>query len=130
VAAKKKSARKAAKTSNAKGKKGKGKKKAGNGGGHDHGGEVSRKKLADAITTILEMGYPEGHCNLPDICSHLKELSIWLRWFDNDYTRLREAVCNVERKAWNEGTATNAKRFCTPNSGIEPEKPKKPPVWT
>ena len=88
------------------------------------------RRLAEAITTIVEFGMAGEKCTPENICKHLKKLGEWLDWFEMDYTRLRVAVCNVERMAWNEGTATVDRRFCHPGSGTEPDVPKKPPIWT
>jgi len=69
------------------------------------------------------------NCNTADICTYLKRLGIWLVWFQLDYTRLRRAVCNVERRAWG-GPGDPALRFCTNGPGSEPADPTPPPIWS
>lgn len=71
-----------------------------------------------------------GDCSLDQVCKFLRELSDWLKWFDADYTKLRRAMCNVERKAWGESGSTAARRFCTGGGVDEPPAPTRPPVWT
>jgi hypothetical protein len=69
-------------------------------------------------------------CDLADICKYMKELDVWLKDFIKDYTNVRKALCNVERQAFNEGTGTQAGRFCKAGShGSEPAQPTDPPGW-
>jgi hypothetical protein len=62
------------------------------------------------------------------LCRFLVELDVWLKWFHADYTKVRIALCNVERRAWGEG-GTTAKRFCKNGPGDDPPPPPKPPTW-
>jgi hypothetical protein len=76
------------------------------------------------------LGGTRHQCDQADLCKYMKELDVWLKWFIQDYARLRKAVCNVERKAFAEGTETQALRFCTAGShGNEPNQPTDPPGW-
>jgi hypothetical protein len=69
-------------------------------------------------------------CNVPNICKFLEDLSKWLKWFHGDYTKLRIAVCNVEKEAF-ASSGINAKppKFCSGGPGNEPAPPPPPPVW-
>lgn len=68
-------------------------------------------------------------CTTTDICKYLQKLAAWLVWFQYDYTRLRRAVCNVERRAWG-GPGDPALRFCSNGTGSEPADPTPPPIWS
>jgi hypothetical protein len=53
-------------------------------------------------------------CTLPNICTFLDQLTPWLQLLNEDYTALRNAVCNVEKQAFS-GTGVDAMppRFCS-----------------
>lgn len=67
-------------------------------------------------------------CTTADICKYLTQLATWLVWFQADYTKLRRAVCNVERRAWG-GPGDQSLRFCSNGTGSEPADPTPPPIW-
>jgi hypothetical protein len=92
---------------------------------------VAKKRPAKKGGTRGMPEAPEGKpCTPPEICAYLKELSVWLEGFIVDYTRLRRAVCNVEKKAWNISGHTTTDRFCSHGgAGVEPQDPQKPPIW-
>ena len=70
-------------------------------------------------------------CTPPIICKFLDDLSKWLHLkFIPDYTALRIAVCNVEKKAFtNTGTNASPPKFCSGGPVNEPAPPPPPPVW-
>ncbi len=70
-------------------------------------------------------------CTPPNICKFLDALSAWLHQkFIPDYTALRIAVCNVEKKAFtNTGINSSPPKFCVGGPANEPADPPKPPVW-
>ena len=68
------------------------------------------------------------NCTTADICRYLTALSKWFVWFQHDYTKLRRAVCNVERQAFG-GVGDPALRFCSNGTGSEPADPTPPPIW-
>ena len=72
----------------------------------------------------------DSKCNDAEICKFLADLSAWLKWFNEDYKKLRKAVCNVERQAFGDGTALPNLRFCTGGPAAEPNDPTPPPKWT
>lgn len=63
-----------------------------------------------------------------ELCEFLVELSAWLQWFNKDYTKVRIALCNVERQAFS-GTGQQSKRFCKNGPGQDPPPPPPPPRW-
>ena len=69
------------------------------------------------------------NCTTADLCIYLRKLATWLLWFQEDYTKLRQAVCNVERRAWG-GSGDQNLRFCQGGAGNEPADPTPPPIWT
>lgn len=69
------------------------------------------------------------NCTTADICNYLRKFAAWLIWFQYDYTRLRRAVCNVERRAWG-GPGDPSLRFCSNGTGSEPADPTPPPIWS
>ena len=87
--------------------------------------------IADVASNLAELQriLATRQCTTVDICNYLKKLAIWLVWFQADYTRLRRAVCNVERRAWG-GAADSSLRFCTNGPGSEPADPTPPPIWS
>lgn len=90
-------------------------------------GKKKGRKAGKMVDAPIWEGRSE--CTNEEICAYLTELGKWLKWFNDDYTRLRKAVCNVERKAWGESGSTTARRFCTGGGTDEPPKPVKPPIW-
>ena len=68
-------------------------------------------------------------CTLKRLCRYVKELGVFLEWFNGDYKKLRTAMCNVEKQAWGEAGATMAKRFCASGPN-DPPDPVKAPIWT
>lgn len=69
------------------------------------------------------------NCTTADLCTYLRKLAVWFVWFQYDYTRLRRAVCNVERRAWG-GPGDPSLRFCSNGTGSEPADPTPPPIWS
>ena len=103
---------------------------------------ASKKKASSRSSTSvkaavkLPVGLPEGlaedwKCTPPNICKFLDELSRWLHHkFIPDYTALRIAVCNVEKKAFtNTGINASPPKFCIGGPVNEPAPPPPPPVW-
>jgi len=70
-------------------------------------------------------------CTLPDVCEYLTELTDYLtNEFLPDYTKLRKAVCNLERVVFDQKPPNSALRFCSgTGGGNEPTDPPPPPVW-
>jgi hypothetical protein len=78
-----------------------------------------------------------GTCTPEKACKYLAELNRFFYGtkgnpgFMDDYTKLRKAVCNVERQAFGMGGVPDLNlRFCKGGgTGNEPADPVKPPVW-
>jgi hypothetical protein len=87
--------------------------------------------IADVAANLAELQkiLARNNCTTADICNYLKKLTVWLIWFQADYTKLRRAVCNVERRAWG-GPGDPSLRFCTNGPGSEPADPTPPPIWS
>ena len=91
----------------------------------------TKKKRPKAGTMVNPPVWAGTHdCTTAEICDYLTQLGVWFEWFHADYTKLRRAVCNVEKKAWSESGSTLAKRFCATGATEVPPAPAKPPVWT
>jgi hypothetical protein len=91
-----------------------------------------KKKGAVKKKTASKTGYGKNHpCTLPEVCDFLAELSDYLKnEFLPDYTKLRQAVCNVERVAIDEKPSSAGLRFCSgTGGGNEPPDPPPPPEW-
>ena len=91
---------------------------------------AKKKKGHRAGKMMSAPRYSARSCDIDTVCAYLKDLSEWLEWFEKDYTKLRKAVCNVEKKAWKEAGAVKHLRFCTGGTADDPPAPMKPPVWT
>ena len=87
-----------------------------------------RPKAGKMVNAPIWQG--KRNCTPADVCDYLTELGKWLKWFNADYTKLRVAVCNVEKKAWGETGSTLAKRFCASGATDVPMPPTPPPIWT
>ena len=87
-----------------------------------------RPKAGKMVNAPIWQG--KRNCTPADVCDYLTELGKWLKWFNADYTKLRVAVCNVEKKAWGETGSTLAKRFCASGATDVPPAPTPPPIWT
>ena len=87
--------------------------------------------IADVVANLAELQklLARNNCTTADICNYLKKLAAWLVWFQYDYTRLRRAVCNVERRAWG-GPGDPSLRVCSNGTGSEPADPTPPPIWS
>lgn len=95
-----------------------------------------RRSTAARAAVRLPVGLPEAltedwRCTPPNICRFLENLSNWLHLqFIPDYTALRIAVCNVEKKAFtNTGINSSPPKFCVGGPSNEPAPPPPPPVW-
>jgi hypothetical protein len=89
----------------------------------------ARKKSGSRRGRAKRARRPKATCDITHVCAYLAALDKWLQNdFLPDYTRLRKAVCNVERKAWGTG-GTMALRFCTGGPAGEPADPTPPPIW-
>jgi hypothetical protein len=74
--------------------------------------------------------YEDLKCTPPKICEYLDKLGVWLKWLEADYTKLRVAVCNVEKQAFSQsGTDARPPKFCIGGATNEPLPPPPPPVW-
>jgi hypothetical protein len=94
----------------------------------------ARKKSGKSGTVPVDLPDMLGEdwkCNPPNICKFLEKLSYWLHQkFIPDYTALRIAVCNVEKKAFtNTGINASPPKFCSGGPVNEPAPPPPPPVW-
>jgi hypothetical protein len=67
-------------------------------------------------------------CSLANLCAYVEALSTFFKWFDADYKALRKAVCNVERRAWQEPNDPGL-RFCQGGASDEPLDPPPTPKW-
>ena len=98
--------------------------------GYEERTAIINVDIADVAANLAELQrLLARNCTTADICNYLKKLAAWLVWFQYDYTRLRRAVCNVERRAWG-GPGDPSLRFCSNGTGSEPADPTPPPIWS
>ena len=64
------------------------------------------------------------------LCMYLDQLNQWFKEFNEDYTALRKAMCNVEREAFY-ADGLKGKRFCKGAGPGDPpsDPPPTPPTW-
>lgn len=63
------------------------------------------------------------------MADYIDYLESWLDWFVDDYTRIRRAVCNLDKRIFDNVGFDDKYRFCNGGPGDDIADPPQPPKW-
>jgi hypothetical protein len=99
-----------------------------------HIDKIQLKKFATELKSLsntFKKPCTATDADIQKLCDYLDYLNTWFAWFNDDYTRVRRAVCNLDKKVFvGSGWDTTGKyELCDGGSGDDYTDPPAPPKW-